>query len=380
MTLSMPLRRILFVCRGSTRDGLGHIMRSRSVAREMSRLAAVKMLVIGESYVETLLRGWGLSYEVTPDESLFESTVTQFKPDVIVFDALTAGEQVIRLAKSRSMVVSLSPVFDQLREMDLVFHRTKYHGDDWKYDLNSGPELRCSLDYAVVRENCVRISHEEFSENLKQERLAIAVSMGGADAGNKTLKMLRALSIVQRPLLIWALLGEGYAHSYEALVECVRQSTQHEIILAKTSDSMWRVLKTCCLAVLAGGTITYEAVFAGLPSINLFENNKHVFLVNELVDQGVCISAGHPMEDAVEVAAANISMLESDRPRILRMHELTQGLIDGRAGRRISEEILDSYWVRRFDLKSTQESETPVGHWEPLEFKEGVELGGDRAA
>jgi spore coat polysaccharide biosynthesis predicted glycosyltransferase SpsG len=374
MTQSMPLRRILFVCRGSTRDGLGHIMRSRSVAKEMSRLAAVKMLVIGESYVDALLRGRGLNYEVASDESQFAPAVRTFKPDVIVFDTLTASAATIRLAKSQAMVVSLSPVFDQLREMDLVFHRTKYHGSDWKYDLNTGPELRCSLDYAVVRDNCIKISHDEFSENLGQDRLAIAVSMGGADAGNKTLKMLRALTVVQKPLLIWTLLGEGYAHSYEALVECVRQSTQHEIILAKTSDSMWRVLKTCCLAVLAGGTITYEAAYAGLPSINLFENDKHVFLVNELVDQGVCVSAGHPMEDAVDVAAANISLLESDRPRILEMHELSKGLIDGRAGRRISEEILDSYWVRYFDLKNTQELEASRKNGKTLGCKEIAEF------
>lgn len=376
----MPLRRVLFICRGSTRDGLGHVMRSRSVAREMSRLAAVQMLVIGDSYVKSLINGWGLRYQIIPDESQVAQIVGEFRPDVIIFDALTASDETVSVAKQDSMVVSLSPVFNQLQHMDMVFHRTKYQGDDWKFEAESGPELRCSLDYAVVRDNCVQISDAEFADNLKQDRLAIAVSMGGADAGNKTLQMLRALSIVQRPLLIWTLLGEGYAHSYESLVECVRQSTQHEIILAKTSDSMWRVLRTCCLAVLAGGTITYEAAFAGLPSINLFENSKHVFLINELVDQGVCISAGHPMKDAVDVAAANVALFETDRPALMRMHELANGLIDGKAGRRISEEILDSYWVRHFNLNSAQTVETSGGNWSSVQITEGLKLGEDRVA
>lgn len=378
MTVSMPLRRILFVCRGSTCDGLGHVMRSRSVAREMSRLAAVQMLVIGDSYVESLLKGWGLRYRIEPDESAFVRTLDEFKPDVIVLDALTAGEEVIRLARARdTMLVSLSPVFDQLSRVDLVFHRTRYQGDDWKFEEGSSPELRCSLDYAVVRDNCVRISDAEFEENLSQDRLAIAVSMGGADAGNKTLQMLRALSIVQRPLLIWTLLGEGYAHSYESLVECVRQTTQHEIILAKTSDSMWRVLRTCCLAVLAGGTITYEAAFAGLPSINLFENPRNVFLINELVDQGVCLSAGHPMEDAVDVAAANVAQFNTNRQVLKRMHESARGLIDGKAGRRISEEILDSYWVRHFSRNSKPALAADDGN---PEDSAGTGVGEDRAA
>lgn len=355
-------------------------MRSRSVAREMARLAAVQVLVIGDQYVESLLQGRGLRYAVQAEESAAAKMIREFSPDVVVFDALTMSPETIEAAKKQALVVSLSPVFDQLHQMDLVFHRTRYHGEDWNFAGESSPELRCSLKYAVVRDNCVRIKDTEYQENLRQDRLAIAVSMGGADAGNKTLQMLRALSIVQRPLLIWTLLGEGYAHSYEALVECVRQSAQHEIILAKTSDSMWRVLRTCCLAVLAGGTITYEAAFAGLPSINLFENSRHVFLINELVDQGVCISAGHPLEDAVDVAAANVAHLERERHALMKMHEATEGLIDDQAGRRISEEILDSYWVRHFNVNSSTEVELETGVGKRMNLQKGMNLGDDRAA
>lgn len=370
MTVCCPVRRVLFVCRGSTRDGLGHVMRSRSVAEDMARLARVQMLIIGDPYVDALLAGKGIRYQVQPDDSGFASLIRDYEPDIIVFDMLSASEAMIESARQQGMTVSLSPVFDQLHRMDLVFHRTRYPGDDWEFDSESAPELRCSLDYAVVRENCVRITEQQFADNLKQDKLAIAVSMGGADAGNKTLRMLEALSEVPRPLLIWTLLGEGYAHSYEALVECVRHSTQHEIILAKTSESMWRVLKTCTLAVLAGGTITYEAAFAGLPSINLFEDSRHVFLIHELVDRGVCISAGFPLRDAVEIAAANVSRFQENRELLLEMHRNTDGLIDGKAGQRISEEILERYWSMQARKRSADEPE-PVDLPEPVDPANG---------
>lgn len=379
MTISMPLRRILFVCRGSTRDGLGHVTRTRAVAQSMSRLAVVRVLVIGDQYVESLLRDRGLRFEVHPDETFIASYIGEFAPDVVVLDALQFSEATISVASSCSMTVSLSPVFNHLNDVDLVFHRTKFQGDDWDFSQPNSPELRCSLDYAVVRENCVRITDQEFEDGLKQERLAIAVSMGGADAGNKTLNVLRALSIVSSPLLIWTLLGEGYAHSYEPLVECVRENNQHEIILAKTNDSMWRVLRTCSLAVLAGGTVTYEAAFAGLPSINLFENSRHVFLINELVDRGVCISAGYPMDGAVDVAAANVAQFEAKRSQLSQMHQATNGLIDGKAGRRISEEILDHYWVRQLESDSSEQSEDR-NRVEHIAIEEGAELAKDRVA
>lgn len=379
MTISMPLRRILFVCRGSTRDGLGHVTRTRAVAQSMSRLAVVRVLVIGDQYVESLLCDRGLRFEVHPDETRIASYISDFVPDVVVLDALQFSGSTIAVASSCGMTVSLSPVFNHLNDVDLVFHRTKFQGDDWDFSLPNSPELRCSLDYAVVRENCVKITDQEFEDGLKQERLAIAVSMGGADAGNKTLNVLRALSIVSSPLLIWTLLGEGYAHSYEPLVECVRESNQHEIILAKTNDSMWRVLRTCSLAVLAGGTVTYEAAFAGLPSINLFENPRHVFLINELVDRGVCISAGYPMDGAVDVAAANVAQFEAKRSQLSQMHQATKGLIDGKAGRRISEEILDHYWVRQLESDSSEES-SDLKRSERTEIEEGAELAEHRVA
>ncbi|MDP6448197.1 MAG: hypothetical protein QGG36_25440 [Pirellulaceae bacterium] len=346
MSTDEPLLRVLFVCRGSTRDGLGHVMRSRSVAKEMSRLASVRMLVVGDDYVDSLLVDRGLQYSVAASEDAVGSALDELQPNVVVFDALEFSADTIAAARRQALTVSLSPVFNFLAEMDLIFHRTAQHGEGWDFAGN-GPQVRCSLDYAVVRENCVRISEEEFRGNLQQERLGVAISMGGADAGNKTLQMLKALALVPRPLLIWTLLGEGYVHSYEALVDCVRESTQHEVILAKTNNSMWRVLRTCCLAVLAGGTVTYEAAFAGLPSINLFESRKHVFLVRELAERGVCISAGYPLEDAVSVAAANVAHLEKSRGELLAMHRSASGLIDGCAGERIANEIIDAFWTRQ---------------------------------
>lgn len=368
-----PLLRFLFVCRGSTRDGLGHVMRSRSVAQEVARRASVRLALVGDRYVEPLLAGRGLRYEILDGEQQDESGIAEiiqdYRPDIVVFDALRVSAATMAAAKRTAMTVSLSPVFDHLSEVDVIFHRTAHHGEEWNFEPGQGPTVFSSLDYAVVRDNCVRISEEQFRQNLEQDRLALAVTMGGADAGNKTLKMLQALSAVPRPLLIWALLGEGYAHSYEALVECVRRNTRHEIILAKTSDSMWRVMRTCCLAVLAGGTVTYESVFAGLPSINVFDQREHLFLVRELVERGICQSAGFPLEDALDVAAAGVVHLESHREELLEMHRRTVGLVDGCASRRIAEQLVDHYWDCFV-----------AGHPERTKRNEGRRDGQNRAA
>ena len=331
-------------------------MRSRSVAAAMARKNCVRFAVVGEEYVDSLLIGRGLNYQIVANEEELASLYAEFGPDVVVFDALRFSDETMNTVSS-SMTVSLSPVFNQLQNVDLIFHRTVHFGEEWNIDPDEGPEVRFGLDYSVVREQVQQIETEEYKNTLAQNPLSIVISMGGADASNNTLAALKAIQSVPCPLLIWALLGEGYGHSYQSLVDVVKENRKHEIILAKTSDSMWRVMKTCSLAILAGGTVTYEAAFAGLPSINLFQNHRHMFLVRELVEKGICLSAGFPFDDALDVMTANLTHLEANRFELLQMHEKSKNAIDGKGAERIGDEICDAFHNGRF-IKTVSKPKT----------------------
>lgn len=337
------LIRVAFICRGSLSDGLGHVMRSRTVALEMSRQIRVKFVIIGDSYIDSLISDRGLEYEIHSDEESAVKSVEEFKPHVIVYDLTHIGDCNFQLLAKDRMTTSLSPVFNRLADVNLFFNRTRYLGDDTINDPN-GPEIRAGLQYTVVRENCNWIPTELYLDTLNKQPLSIVISMGGADANNRTLSVLNAIRSVNAPLLIWVLLGEGYGHSYEELVEAVKKDSQHEIILAKTRDSMWRIMSTCSLVILAGGTITYEAACAGIPSINIFDNEEHMFLVRELVEAGVCISAGFPLEDALSVVKSNLIYFENHRNILHQMHLKCRNLIpvDGKA--RVAKEIEEYYW------------------------------------
>ena len=277
-----PRPRVLFMCRGSAEDGLGHVMRSRTIAAEMGGDAAVNLVVIGDAYVEGLLAGRGVRYEIVADEAAAMAPFEATRPDTVVFDLVHFGEEKFdRIARS-CPTVSVSPVFDRLEDVDHFFHRTRELGEMFDGARFRG-RMHAGLDFAVIRPGCRRISEADYEQHLFGHPLSVALSMGGADARNKTLRVLRRIAAIERPMLFWVLLGEGYGHSYEALVDCVKASSRHEIILAKTSDSIWRVMDGCALALLGGGMITYEAAFAGLPSINLFEQADQQFLVKELV-------------------------------------------------------------------------------------------------
>jgi spore coat polysaccharide biosynthesis predicted glycosyltransferase SpsG len=353
--------RVLFICRGSVHDGFGHVIRSRRVATELKDFATTKMVVIGDESAENLLINQDIDYTITPYDQHAMNHFRHFAPDVVVFDLMKFEESHFEAIRQACRTVSLSPIFNCLARVNLMFHRTRIRGKDWPADP-SGPVIRCGLEYAIISDHCQKIAEATYRSNLEHETLSVAISMGGGDAANKTLAILTKIKDVPDKVLFWALLGEGYAHSYQDLVHCIRGS-KHEIILAKTNDSMWRILNTCSLVILAGGTTTYEAVYAGLPSVNTLETEEHYFLVQELVERGACAYAGYTFEESLCALRGIITRYSRHHQELLKMHENARGLIDGLGARRVAEEIADL--CRQPEEPPRESTQIPTVHQRP---------------
>jgi spore coat polysaccharide biosynthesis predicted glycosyltransferase SpsG len=337
MGTQQSISRALFVCRGSVQDGMGHVTRSLAVALEMSRHAKVKFVVLGDNYVNNLLVGRGLDYQIIGRNDSIISTLNGFQPEVVFLDMLTIDQPEFDAVQSMAMTVSLSPIFDQQGRVDMIFSRATPEHLLSTYE-NSGPVLRSGLDYAVINEHCIRIPEETYAANLEHRSLAVAISMGGADASNKALRVLQSVKRVPSRMVFWVLLGQGYVHSYQSLVDCMSDSPQHEIILAKTNESMWRILGTCSFAILGSGVTTFESAFAGLPSINILEEVRQEFLTRDLVENRVCLSASYPMDDALSTINESLTYFDDNRDELLEMHRRSKLLIDGQGVKRIIEE------------------------------------------
>jgi spore coat polysaccharide biosynthesis predicted glycosyltransferase SpsG len=327
--------RMLLVCRGSAVDGLGHVIRTRAFAERLPASVDVRLVVLGDGVAAPLLEGLDIEWSIARDDRALISHAAAMDPDVVVFDTIPLQDFVFRALAERAATVSLSPIFDHLEDVDLAFSRTRYERDG----TASAPNRRYGLDYAILRQGCEQIDTGFYRRGVERDRISLAVSMGGADAPNRTLQVVQGLRDLAAPATFWVLLGEGYDHSYHQLVDAVREDNRHEVILAKTNQSMWTILQNCSLAILAGGVTTYEAVYAGLPSINLFESPGHRFLVRELVEAGAAVDAGVIDRDGMDGMRATVAALEEDRDALLDMHLRSRGMLDGHGADRVVADI-----------------------------------------
>ncbi len=334
----MSRTRVTFLCRGSTEVGLGHVMRTRAVADALAAdgRTVVRLVAIGDDAAASLLATRTYPVHVARDEAEATAAAAATRPHVVVLDTTTLSRAGFDRVAAGARTASLSPVFDRLEDVDACFHRARRHPDGRRPGWRLGPE------WAVVRPEVVPIPDDRYAAATDPTRpLPVAVCMGGGDAANDTRRILERLRAVDRPLLVWALLGKGYRHSIDELERTATADRRHEVILARTTHSMWHVLRDCALAVLAGGTVTYEAAAAGLPSVNLLADPARAWLVEDLVDAGAAFLAGGPEPPAAghDPLVELVTRLSVDRAALRAARHAARGLVDGGGTGRIAEAL-----------------------------------------
>ncbi len=327
--------KLLFICKASTTTGLGHLIRSRSFVSELLKERPgleVDFYIIGEPLVERLLTEIKFAYTIVENE---DQIPLQANYDICFFDLIPIDPNFFQKVKSRTaLTVSLSPIFDKLLEVDLIFNRTKYHQQLTEFLPG---QFYGGLEHSIIQSNCKKINTSVYEENLELDQFPIALIMGGGDAANKTLQFLKSLKNCTVPATFWVLLGEGYSHSYNELIEVIKKDSKHEIILAKTNRSMWQILRNCILAILPGGITTYEAAYAGLPTINMLEEDDKYYLIQELEEYEVCFYNGVINEENLDRLNRLIESLYQNKKLLLQMHINSKGLISANSPIKILE-------------------------------------------
>lgn len=324
--------RAAVICRGSLTEGLGHVTRAAALATELGEDLAAFVVIGDEGAANTAWEHSNKPRVVSTDSEAVD--IVDQDLDAIFIDLQAIKHSCFQRLQRRAPVISLSPIFEYQSEVVRSYSRTRAEPNS---ELARDPDRhRRGIQYTIVGKHVRRVTPPEYVTAVYESSLNVGVAMGGSDAVNMTKQVVETLGAVEHRLVVWAMLGEGYGHSYDALVNAIRSSGRHEALLAKASHSMWTVLSRSALLVLAGGVTSYEAAFAGVPSLNLTSESSR-YLVDELESAGVARTLAGP--ESWAGLPLIVDELASDRDSLFAMHRRTTGLIDGEGARRIVEEV-----------------------------------------
>jgi len=309
--------KILFICKASIKEGLGHFIRtvtlSDYISEERTEIDLELILISDQVYSNKLTNKKYSTTVISSENDL--SLSSSF--DIIVLDMLTISNGLFAQLKSKcNKIISISPIFNQMSNCDMLISRTKYISQT----LPKSVKLRCGLEYSIIRSDCEKISSDIFKVNIDRAYTNVAISMGGTDPENMTLKYLDELSKTNKKVVFWVLLGEGYEHNYKSLSDIIKKRINHEIILARTNKNMWHILSNCSIAVLKGGLTSYEAAYSGLPAINVFENGNRSYLVQELLENRLCLPNAENVEQILTLFDSHLE----NKNKLMEIHKRSQ--------------------------------------------------------
>jgi spore coat polysaccharide biosynthesis predicted glycosyltransferase SpsG len=334
-------RDLVIACRGSVSEGLGHLYRAQTFALQAQKRHRVAVVARTDAEFSSIFDGLEHPVVLAADDEELALLVCQQPRDVVVFDMVDIdGSAFADIRRKIPVAASISPVFRHAAETDLFFTRGNPPAG------LIGPSVFAGLDYTILNSRCEPIPDPRFQSAVAQSVLPIMISFGGADADNHSRLVLEVLREVDRPLLLWIMLGDGYLHSHDELIEAIRMSKRHEIILARTNRSMWSVAANCALAVLSSGLSTIEAIYAGLPVISMHRLNDPSRQIETAYDR-LCVSGGSFADGSFWQLKPLIEALYDDRGRLTAMRNSQSHLIDGRGTERVLQAIEDHLAARR---------------------------------
>lgn len=218
-------------------------------------------------------------------------------------------------------------------EADLLLNQCTSVFDN-AYGLPPGCRILSEPRYALLREEFLR--HPQIQRTEFQTPLRVLISMGGADPGNHTLRILRELARCAPPdIRLMVLPGAANAHRDEVAAFC--GTLPFPVDIQNPIQNMAEFLFTSVdFAISAGGSTVFELAYAGLPMsvIQTAENQKYV------LDTLLRRDAAFPLNTAnLAGSCASLARLWRDAPALREYAGRAVRLVDGRGAWRVVQEM-----------------------------------------
>ena len=329
-------RRVLFRCDGSPRLGLGHIYRCLALAdelRESHGWGVTFAMAEGPVGVELVTRA---DYPVEEKQGLQEDfwldeVIQRLHPDVLVLDirsGLNRGS-VQKWRRNGALIVTLDDPSERRLAADLAFYPPMPQVQSMNWSGFTGRR------YSGWKWIVLRRQFAQKPERDPNKRPVVLITMGGSDPAGMTLKVVKALDLLNEDFETVVMLGPGFSY-HEALKELLT-GARRKFDIREKAEELPGLMAEAGLAVASLGVTAYELAAMGVPAIYLCLTEDHAESASTLVEAGMGISLGLFSNVTEKVLAEAVRSLLNDVPGRLRMAHQAIEQMDGKGTGRIAQ-------------------------------------------
>jgi len=342
---------VVFRVDGDPGLGMGHLVRCLALARAMQEASEANVLFLTRSHEEAVARisrerqrvkSVPLWLGVREELAWVVNSLEKFKPDVVVTDLpYVTGGYLKKLGSIGKLMTSIDDLALTTHCSDYVI--SGYLSARLKKYRSTNPKTRFFIgpDYLMLRKIFEKMN--KVRRKIRKNARAVLVTLGGADPENLTVKVVKALSRMDKKLDVTVVLGPAYTHHGELrqLLGKVK-SLKSKFRIKSDVKNMAKLMMKTDMAITAGGETIYELAATGTPAINMSQVEHQSINAKELERKGTVINLGLGGEVSEEQIINTVQHLLEDEKLRQKMSMVGKKLVDGKGARRVANLILET--------------------------------------
>ncbi|MGL4452578.1 MAG: UDP-2,4-diacetamido-2,4,6-trideoxy-beta-L-altropyranose hydrolase [Sarcina sp.] len=315
--------KVYILANGGTTLGMGHIMRTLVLAKELEKYLDVMYVITNkEEFIPatTKVKEQGFSF-IFEEDILRELT----KEDILIIDRYDLKEEDFSFYKNK---VKLLLVFDDNNllsyyDVDIILNQN-LHGVELKYKTNNKTKVLAGGEFSLLRDDFLENEPIEIEENIKN----IMLTVGGSDNLNFTHRILKEIKHFSSTINV--VIGPAFKDTN--LLKESYKDYQH--IVFRENVNMTELMKNSDLAISACGSTIYELSFLGVPTVGIVIVDNQEKLGQYIKNNEIAI-----ISDIKDINKNIKSMNYNLRKKL---SENMKKAIDGQGKYRVINEILKS--------------------------------------
>lgn len=320
---------------GGSKIGMGHIMRTLVLAKELAKTNDVFYVCrvdnpLSDKYKKGIekveFEGFKVVY-IYADYVIEE--LKNIHADLLITDSYDVDENYFTETKK---IFKKTAYIDDMNfyyfDVDLLLNQN-INAVDFDYKVNNYSKRLLGSKYVMLREK-FRTTPKKL---LKEDVEDIMITVGGADPHNITEKILSFIR--ELDYIFHVVVGPSFDKNNNL------KDYENEKIRLYYNANMYEIMQKCGMAISACGSTLYELAACGVPTLGMIIANNQEGIANKLDEEGVIRNLGWYNKITSNQLLNNIKQLTDDIELRRQLSNKGQEIIDGKGVERLCREIND---------------------------------------
>lgn len=318
---------------GGSQIGMGHIMRTLVLAKELTKANEVFYIcrvdeLLSNKYKPGIdkikLEGF---HVIKINEARLLKDLLKIKVDCLITDSYEVNEEYFNITKKFfKYTIYIDDMNLHYFNVDFIINQN-VNAEKLKYKVNNDTKLMLGCKYVMLREEFRKL----LPKHIKSKSSDMMISLGGADPNNFTEEILAWIKELDYTFHV--AVGPSFKNTDKL------ENLKSEKVKLYYKPNMKYIMDKCDIAISACGSTLYELAACGVPTLGIIMADNQEALANNMHKEGIINNIGWYSNLNKDILINDIEKLSSDYSLRKNMSYKGRKLIDGKGIKRICNEI-----------------------------------------